>query len=90
MAAALTDILINASGPGQTPITLCLPSQSSGLDRVAIQPNQCIKLVFDEPAGPALFSAVHEAVMQNIGSFVKEQGPGVVLLVYSVMLTRGI
>jgi hypothetical protein len=47
-------------------------------------------MVFDEPAGPALFSSVHEAISQNIGTFTKERGPGVVLLVYSVMLTRGI
>jgi hypothetical protein len=47
-------------------------------------------MVFDQPSGPALFNSVYAAVSQNIDSFMRAKGPGVVLLVYSVILTRGI
>jgi hypothetical protein len=38
VAAAITDILINSSGPGDTNVTLLLPN-SNGASKTAIQPN---------------------------------------------------
>ena len=88
IASALTDILINAaSGNPSGSVHLVLPKGMGGRG-TCVQPGQCQKQTFSR--GPDQRRKVLGSVLGNIGTFVDEKGHGVVSLVYSVMLSKGI
>jgi len=94
IASAITDILINAAS--ETPsakVLLALPQgsqrYSSGMGKAKpIQPTACQLSSYSQ--GPDQRSKVYNGVRSSLKTFTDRSGPGVVLLVYSVILTRGI
>eukprot|EP00347_Sterkiella_histriomuscorum_P020281 403338405 len=85
IAAAIVDILINASDDKQNTINLVIPAQSQN-PKNPILPHQCQKLVINTSDKNILYNIVKD----NISYFVNAEGHGVILLVYSVIMTKGI
>jgi ubiquitin carboxyl-terminal hydrolase MINDY-3/4 len=95
VASAITDILINAASETPTAeVILVLPQgsqqrYSSGMGKAKpIQPTACQKTSYVQ--GPDQRLKVYNGVKACLKTFLDRSGPGVVLLVYSVILTRGI
>ena len=82
VAAAITDILMNATDGKRSPV-LVLP-KGSHTSNTPILPGQCLKLTFNDS------KSLFEAVFDSVRTFVTKQGPGVACLVYSVLLTTSL
>lgn len=88
IASAITDILLNsASCTSSGTVYLVLP-RSPNKSLTPVQPSACIKNAF--PKTPDQRQKLLNAVRANLSTFVGEVGPGVVSLVYSVILTKGV
>ena len=59
-----------------------------GRSAKCVEPGQCLKQTIQR--GPEQRRRVLQAILSNIGSFVDQTGPGVVCLVYSVILSKGV
>ena len=85
--AAIADILINAASESSSSrLIIVVPGPSQSTLKTPIQPHQCQKITlnFNEP------NTVFYAVKENAGYFLQPEGHGAILLVYSVILSRGI
>ena len=88
IASALTDILLNAaSGNPSGAVHLVTPKGMGGRG-TCVQPGQCQRQIINR--GPDQRRKVLGSILGNLGTFVDEKGHGVVCLVYSVMLSKGI
>ncbi|TNV73474.1 hypothetical protein FGO68_gene15445 [Halteria grandinella] len=88
IAAAITDILIQASSEtdNASRLTIVIPSSSQPNPKQPIQPHQCQKLTLNFSNSQTVFYAVKD----NLSYFIQQEGHGAILLVYSVIQTRGI
>lgn len=88
IASAITDILLNAaSGNPSGAVHVVLPKSMGGRGS-CVQPGQCQKVTINH--GMDQRKKVLGQILSNLGTFVEEKGHGVVCLVYSVMLSKGI
>ena len=91
IASAIADILLNAaSGNPSGAVNLVVPRGAQGLraNPTPCQPSACQKLTFN--SGPDQRRRLLGTLLSSIGSFTEETGAGVVCLVYSVILTKGV
>ena len=86
---ALADILINASNEGETTVTLVIPN-GQVTRKQPIQPQQCQKITVTTQNKQDVLVLTHSLLKQYASCFVEPDSQGVVLLVYSIILTRGI
>lgn len=82
LAAAMADILVNASD-GRGRITLCV---GTGLSKGPILPSSCSTLTLMKADREMVFGMV----LGNLAEFTEEEGNGVILFLYSLILTKGI
>ena len=86
LVAALSDILINASSEtGKKRLVIVVPASQQN-PKTPILPHQCQKITLNFNDSGTVFNAMKE----NIGYFTQQDGHGAILLVYSVILTRGL
>ena len=89
VASAITDILLNSASGPESNGTVCLVlPRSQHNSNTPIQPSACSKSIFQK--SPDQRTKVLAAVRSNLSAFLRETGPGVVCLVYSVILTKGV
>lgn len=84
LIAALADILINAaSETGAQRLVIVVPLQNP---KTPILAHQCQKIILNYTDSSTVFNAVKE----NISYYSSAEGHGAILLVYSIILTRGL
>ena len=92
LALALADILANASADGATDICLVLPAGTARSSK-PLQPQQCVKLTIPAEATRSAadtLQLLHAVIKQHASAFDRPDCQGVILLVYSVILSRGV
>jgi ubiquitin carboxyl-terminal hydrolase MINDY-3/4 len=88
LALAIADILYNASNDGETDITLVIPQGNVTSSHAPILPHQCCKIIIS--GGQKDISIVYNLVKTYLSVFNHADCQGVILLVYSCILTRGV
>jgi hypothetical protein len=83
IAGAITDILLNAADEQQNKIVLVIPNSTT---KAPILPTACTKLIINTYDPKSIFHIVKD----NLNYYTQPDGNGVILLVYSVILTKGI
>ena len=86
MALAISDILYNASNDGQTNINLVIPQGTITNRNAPVQPHQCSKIILSNSNDYAM---IYNLVKMYLSLFNCQESQGVILLVYSCILTRG-
>lgn len=87
MALAISDILYNSSNDGETNIVLVIPQGNTSNRNPPLLPHQCSKVTLSSKND---YQAILGLVKMYLNLFSQADGQGVILLVYSVVLTRGI
>lgn len=96
MSLAIADILFNASNEGETDVTLVIPTDMMGGEDISQQqpilPHYCKKIRINSKsvAQKQLLQMIHGIVKLYLSLFNQANCQGVILLVYSVILTRGV
>ena len=89
IASAITDTLMNAASETKSgDVTLVVIQGAKSGKIKPISPTQCQKIM--DKNGEDLRKQVLGVIKSQIRMFVEQKGQGVILVVYSVILTRGI
>ena len=86
LALAISDILFNSSNEGETDIILVVPQGNLTSSQAPALPHQCSKIIVK--GGD--ISVIYNLVKTYMSLFSVADCQGVILLVYSCILTRGI
>jgi hypothetical protein len=89
LALALSDILYNASNDGETNIVLVVPQGNASNKNPPLLPHQCSKINLNL-SQPTDLATIFNLMKMYLNLFSQADGQGVILLVYSVILTRSV
>ena len=89
MALALSDILYNASNEGETNINLVVPQGNTSNRNPPLLPHQCSKITLNMNSKND-YPLIFNLIKMYLNLFTQNDGQGIILFVYSVVLTRTI
>lgn len=88
LALAISDVLWNSSNEGETDIVMCVPQSNVTNRNQPVLPHQCTKITLSLQQNSNAFPLIYNFVKMYLGLFSQADSQGVILLVYSVIMTR--